>query len=72
MNKFLDQFRKYRKYRVTLIYPEDRVIGGDRLVGWLSDAVANGECPRMPDDWEDALELAMQHLDITISQWESS
>jgi hypothetical protein len=67
MAKFLDQFAQYAHHKVNLLYPEERTIYGDKLVGWLSDAVANDECPRMPENWEDALDLANEYLDITIA-----
>jgi hypothetical protein len=53
--------------KVRILYPQDRVISAKKLLGWIKDAVASGECPHLPEDWQHCLELANEYLDITLA-----
>lgn len=52
--------------KVDISYPDYGTISGDRLYIMFQDAIVNGELDQMPEDWEHALMIAEDYLDITI------
>lgn len=53
--------------RIHIVYPEDRHVESDVVMGWASDAFADGDIEYMPTDINDAMSLLEDTGKVTFS-----
>lgn len=51
--------------RIDLVYPEERSVDADTILGWARDAYANGEIDHEPEDLLDAIDMLEDAGEIT-------